>query len=976
MNCMISLSKTCDICLVSESEMLAMVKRLRQQVSTDIQPEIAPWAKEYTQRMEDIQTAVTISHNRKGKEMTQHVEEGYKGLFKKNLENNSDTTLLQSFSLKGTVSHKKGERILVRGGEGMGKSILCKQIEGLGKGKLFKFCYCVLCLREGDVIENVIIDQNLELGITPEKLQLVLERIGHKCLIILDGFSDVMIKDDSDLMKVVRGQKFSQCSVLVTLDVGSDLHSGYFETECEVQGFGFNPQKSLSKVVHSQSDLEEIIKWKPSVPIPGTASNQTNPMLAMFLCVLVNNKIANFENSTMTLNEVLSQLIGCLCRKYTSCDLTGVVRSVGKLAFDSLQFGRTLSKDDEDVSSLDQGVLASGLLTCHKSLVIFPQRIVQLHLAVLYFVQILNDGEEIDTLLGRDSNEPVFMRNTLFLHFGLELLSNQTYLPFQNRETIYHKLRTFFLKRISYVQLDLKDLPLVHPSLLSLAFQHKDENVRRFLRELLSRCTETKILHLSPHLPVGEILSAMRPVFKNLSSLYLGNSSEPVLIDVLKQANPDEFNVFIQSEPGFQELLDFLNASTRQYSLHYIGNKDSKPVIYLGKFAKPNVTKLFIHQTAKCCMVVGNDIECCTNLTHLSIFGKLSHPEHTMEDLSVANRCYKFPVLCHLRFAMTGGAEWKVKGKLGSMFNDYWTELKHLDVGKNILDNDDLGGLSRVKWESLVLRAPEEPLIRLPTYDLKKLHVIDPNGLFPEPECPIYITELSLSKVCHQSFNIVKFLETVYSLNALTMNAEQDSGNDWNLTKFRFISEVRSLDISDCPYRSSLCKLLCRKFPVLHSLVLSNCSLEIPDLLCLAQANVEGWLPMLRRLDISNNRNFGNLRDLFAFDSEWQTIGILRTEINEDVDRHNDLQFESLAEKVASGKMSCLKKLSFSTQKADYLPKHSGACWKQLRCLEISSGGLSCVEVLAPVVEQIEKERQSCHSGRPQMFPRLHTVTV
>ena len=29
-----------------------------------------------------------------------------------------------------------------------------------------------------------------------------------------------------------------------------------------------------------------------------------------------------------------------------------------------------------------------------------------------------------------------------------------------------------------------------------------------------------------------------------------------------------------------------------------------------------------------------------------------------------------------------------------------------------------------------------------------------------------------------------------------------------------------------------------------------------------------------------------------------------------------------------------------------------------------------------PLAEQIEKERQSCHSGRPQMFPRLHTVTV
>ena len=986
-----------------------MVKSLREHASTEIQPEIAVWAKEYTPRIEDIQTTVTVTKFGKDKTMTQQVDEGYKALFKESLENNSDTTLFRSFALKTSVSGEKGQRILVKGREGVGKSILCQQIVwDWAKGRFLSFAIVFYVsakvVNPGDVIENVIINQNVKLSITPEKLRFILERVGHKCLIILDGFRDATITNDSDLMQILRRQRLSQCSVLLTLDAGSDLPSGYFETECEVQGFGFNPQKQLSKIIHSQSDVEVIMKWNPSVSIPGTPSMQTNPMLAMFLCVLVNNKMANLENTSLTLNEILSQLIGFLCRKYTSCGLIGVIKSVGKLAFESLQFGRKLSKDDKDVASLDQGILDSGLLICHKSSVVFPQRILQLHLAVLYFIQMLNDGEEIDTLLGPDHENPVFMGNTLFLHFGLDLLSDQTYLPFENRDTIYHKFRTLFLKRINYVQLDLKDFSSVYPSLLSLVFRYKDRNALRFLKEVLSMCTETRTLHLSPEFDVGEILPSMKSVFGNLTSIYLGDSSDPIFTDVLKEANPNEFNVFIQSEAGFQELLDFLNASGRQYSMYCIGNQDSKPVIDLGKIAKPNVKKLFIHQIAKYCMVTGNDMECCTNLTHFSIFGQLSDPEHTMQVLGEANGTGKFPILTHLRFAMTGIAQNQVRGKLLSLFCNPWKTLTHLDLGKTILVSDDFQCLSSLwKLTSLVLRAPDTLMFMpsdfncVPWYSVAKLHIIEPNKFFPVSERICDVTDLALSTVYSQSFNIVKLLELLdemsnhvkllelldekgnrarKSVNALTICSGQNSESNWNLTKFKIIHKVQSLDVSNCSYRSSLCRLLCRKFPVLNSLILSNCCLKRPDLLCLAQANVEGWLPMLRHLDISNNTDFGNLRDLFAFGSEWQTIENLRTEINEDADRHKDLQFESLAQKVASGSMSCLKKLSFSTQKADYLPNHSGACWKQLECLEISLCSLSCAEVLAPVAEQIEKERQSCHSGRQQMFPKLHTVTV
>ena len=150
-----------------------------------------------------------------------------------------------------------------------------------------------------------------------------------------------------------------------------------------------------------------------------------------------------------------------------------------------------------------------------------------------------------------------------------------------------------------------------------------------------------------------------------------------------RHADPGTLNVFVQSHSDFQQLLDFLNNLGKRYSLFFLGNKDSKPVIDLGKIAKPNVTKLYIHQTVKYCMVVGNDMELCTHLTHLSIFGKLSVPEHTMQILGDANKNGKFPKLRYLRFAMTGGAKRKVKGKLDCMFSHPWKTLTHLDLGRS-----------------------------------------------------------------------------------------------------------------------------------------------------------------------------------------------------------------------------------------------------------------------------------------------------
>ena len=60
--------------------------------------------------------------------------------------------------------------------------------------------------------------------------------------------------------------------------------------------------------------------------------------------------------------------------------------------------------------------------------VTFPHISLQEFLGAFYFIMMLNAGESIESLLGSECKEPIFMMNSLFLHFRLWFLySDQKY---------------------------------------------------------------------------------------------------------------------------------------------------------------------------------------------------------------------------------------------------------------------------------------------------------------------------------------------------------------------------------------------------------------------------------------------------------------------------------------------------------------------------------------------------------------------
>ena len=160
----------------------------------------------------------------------------------------------------------------------------------------------------------------------------------------------------------------------------------------------------------------------------------------------------------------------------------------------------------------------------------------------------------------------------------------------------------------------------------------------------------------------------------------------------------------------------------------------------------------------------------------------------------------------------------------------------------------------------------------------------------------------------------------------------------------------------------NLSALLRHTFPSLNSLILRRCGLNSQDLCSLAQASVEGRIPQLRDLDISENRDIC-LDDMFQASCIWNQLlrlnitgiyrftkqnitGIsfseqLRKAMSSDV--FNSLQEVSISDdQISSYKLQNLQKISLSKDLLVKLPKrlvkvgvpNLDTVWDRYRCQE------------------------------------------
>ena len=122
----------------------------------------------------------------------------------------------------------------------------------------------------------------------------------------------------------------------------------------------------------------------------------------------------------------------------------------------TLLSGNPLLRRSDVIKELCDDAFDYGLLIGHEEgymlirdvnadiYVTFPHRSLQEFLGALYFVLILQEGHQIERLLGIDDRNWIFMKNPVFLQFCLWLLQHgEIYLDIQRGQDVYTYLRDF-----------------------------------------------------------------------------------------------------------------------------------------------------------------------------------------------------------------------------------------------------------------------------------------------------------------------------------------------------------------------------------------------------------------------------------------------------------------------------------------------------------------------------------------------------
>ena len=996
---------------VLDADLVLLADNLRPFIEKTTKLEMAPWVKAYTVDMDKLYTDSVLDR----------IENTPSGEEFKLITNYRELFLLDPTDIMG-------KKVLVTGDPGKGKSTFVKKIAWDWSRGVFVDITLVLVVQlklvgSDDTIESIIIRQcpPLEgLKISEKKLRHILDTFGKRCLLILDGLDEYDGKNE-DVWKIIRGQKFYHCNVLLTSRphcIGEVEENGY--TVVTVQGFTKEKSETYADNVlgpkANKDSVQKVLKFYDDNMLEGDTS-YTCPRLLLFLGTLVNTKEIDLAGKHPNLGDINTKLVGSLYRKFLtqkgikSMDMKQFVKvliGVGKIAFQTLKSGRTLLKKSDVLEAAGEEAFEYGLLigTERYSLfpdetadisITFPYRTIQEFLGTLFFIQSLNDGVDIETLLGVDNSEaPILLTNQLFLYFCLWLTSGRAgQFKFDKRTDVLDCLKTYVLNRINVVQLDLDDLGRIFPT-LDIDHVHKMKAELRIsvLEDVLPKCDETKDLIVTrrndDRRDAGVLSCGSR--MHNLRSVTLVDGMTHVFtteVEVIQESGPEDFNVVTscREEIDIDELLTHCMAPDKQACVQMVVKGDE---LDLSEVAKGDIKQLQLvsHPSGASRLLSNSGISFCPSLTRLTLT-RLDIDESVITALSKAAQSGNLESLPQLRLVACKG----LKRKLPELFQTTrWPHLTDLDLHKSDLDMSDIQVLSDIprdpststlpRLTSLVLSldcieaVKEKDLLTLFRHRWTQLSSLSLHGV-PFEGCSDLYKALTQERFpslqrLHMSTNAglnTEGLSIVPTVSDLALNHFSLEANFNRIAESPCVHNLTRMNLSHCSgIRGNLAMLLSPEFPSLISLILSGCVLGSQDFSHLAEASVTGKLPELKHLDVSHN--MGELEGLFEYFCKWERLECLNIE-NESTTTSGPTSSSSslniLALRVRSGCLGSLREVRFTAGGENYHPKITrNLQWRSLNTLHISHVGTDGRVILEPIA----------HAAENGQFPVLSVVHI